>query len=177
LSTQPARSRFEDVSRVFTHELVRNRIGNAFSQESLRYVRLTDLRFWLPPEIDASPVALQIFLEAITYLESCQKRLADHFGIESMKHFELKKKLTSIFRRIAPMGLGTGIVFSCNMRSLRWLVEQRSSGAAEYEMRVVINKMARLAIRKWPMVFQDFSGKDTGDGPEVLEWVPQHHKV
>jgi len=103
LSTQPARSRLRMSVASLTHELVRNRIGNAFSQESLRYVRLTDLRFWLPPEIDASPVALQIFLEAITYLESCQKRLADHFGIESMKHFELKKKLTSIFRRIAPM--------------------------------------------------------------------------
>ncbi|MGH2903148.1 MAG: FAD-dependent thymidylate synthase, partial [Solirubrobacteraceae bacterium] len=28
-------------SRVFTHELVRHRAGSAFSQESLRYVRLT----------------------------------------------------------------------------------------------------------------------------------------
>ena len=39
---------FLDVSRVFTHELVRNRIGNAFSQESLRYVRLDRLRAWFP---------------------------------------------------------------------------------------------------------------------------------
>ncbi|HEY4809596.1 MAG TPA: FAD-dependent thymidylate synthase [Solirubrobacteraceae bacterium] len=30
-------------SRVFTHELVRHRAGSAFSQESLRYVRLTDI--------------------------------------------------------------------------------------------------------------------------------------
>jgi len=30
-----------NVSRVFTHELVRHRAGSAFSQESLRYVRLT----------------------------------------------------------------------------------------------------------------------------------------
>ncbi len=29
-----------NVSRVFTHELVRHRAGSAFSQESLRYVRL-----------------------------------------------------------------------------------------------------------------------------------------
>ena len=34
---------FCDVSRVFTHELVRHRVGTAMSQESLRYVRLTDL--------------------------------------------------------------------------------------------------------------------------------------
>lgn len=42
---------FADVSRVFTHELVRHRVGTAFSQESLRYVRLNDLGLWLPPQI------------------------------------------------------------------------------------------------------------------------------
>ena len=36
---------FEGVSRVFTHELVRNTIGNAFSQESMRYVRLDSIPF------------------------------------------------------------------------------------------------------------------------------------
>ena len=35
---------FCDVSRVFTHELVRHRVGVAISQESLRYVRLTELK-------------------------------------------------------------------------------------------------------------------------------------
>ena len=37
-----------NVSRVFTHELVRHRAGSAFSQESLRYVRLTDIGFRVP---------------------------------------------------------------------------------------------------------------------------------
>jgi thymidylate synthase (FAD) len=39
---------FQDVSRVFTHELVRHRAGVAVSQESLRYVRLTDQGFRIP---------------------------------------------------------------------------------------------------------------------------------
>ena len=34
---------FADVSRVFTHELVRHRAGTATSQESLRFVRLDKL--------------------------------------------------------------------------------------------------------------------------------------
>src|SRR5271170_2255725 len=42
---------FLNVSRVFTHELVRHRVGVAISQESLRYVRPTSLGFWLPPEL------------------------------------------------------------------------------------------------------------------------------
>src|SRR5690606_12400817 len=35
-----------NVSRVLTHELVRHRVGVAISQESLRFVRLTDIPFW-----------------------------------------------------------------------------------------------------------------------------------
>src|SRR5208283_5834058 len=42
---------FLNVSRVFTHELVRHRVGVAISQESLRYVRPTDLGLWLPPDL------------------------------------------------------------------------------------------------------------------------------
>ncbi len=41
-----------EVSRVFTHELVRHRAGSAFSQESLRYVRLTDIGFRVPPALE-----------------------------------------------------------------------------------------------------------------------------
>ena len=41
-----------NVSRVFTHELVRHRAGSAFSQESLRYVRLTEIGFRVPPALE-----------------------------------------------------------------------------------------------------------------------------
>ena len=39
---------FMNVSRIFTHELVRHRVGTAMSQESLRYVRPKELSLWLP---------------------------------------------------------------------------------------------------------------------------------
>ncbi len=42
-----------DVSRrVVTHEWVRHRAGAAYSQESLRYVRLTELGFRVPPGLE-----------------------------------------------------------------------------------------------------------------------------
>ena len=49
---------FRNVSRVFTHELVRHRAGSAFSQESLRYVRLTDIGFRVPAALE--PVREQV---------------------------------------------------------------------------------------------------------------------
>ena len=40
-----------NVSRVCTHEIVRHRVGTAISQESLRYVRPPEIKFWIPDEI------------------------------------------------------------------------------------------------------------------------------
>lgn len=169
---------FENVSRVFTHELVRNRVGNAFSQESLRYVRLSDgINYWLPPEIAEDEWATQFFAEKIEQMSQWQRELADHFKIDEMKSFARKKKLTSAFRRVAPIGLATGIVFTCNMRSLRWLIEQRSADAAEYEMRLVANKVAKIAVERWPKLFQDFINEPVDDTPGVDEWKPTNHKV
>lgn len=41
-----------DCSRVFTHELVRHRVGTAFSQTSGRYVAIDKIDLVLPPELD-----------------------------------------------------------------------------------------------------------------------------
>ena len=166
----------ENVSRVFTHELVRNRAGNAFSQESLRYVRLTDLGFWFPPDLAEDAEVLQRGTDLVERMEEFQRWLAAHYEIESTKDFTRKKKLTSAFRRFAPIGLATGIVLTTNMRSLRWLIEQRTAPGAEIEIRLVFNLIAKIAQERWPMIFQDFSPEDTGDG-EVRAWVPAHRKV
>lgn len=188
---------FEDVSRVFTHELVRNWVGNERSQESLRYVRLTDIRFWIPPEIaetknDPKPIEKfspprssfstsglftphDIFLHVIETCEWAQEALAEYYDIDSIKDFATKKKLTSAFRRVAPLGLATGIVVSFNLRALRWIIEQRTSSAAEEEIRLVFGLVAEDAMRRWPMIFQDFKKIDTGDG--LHEYVPVYSKI
>ena len=51
---------FADVSRVFTHELVRHRVGSAMSQESLRYARLTDINWYAPTVIKEDDEAMKI---------------------------------------------------------------------------------------------------------------------
>lgn len=182
---------FEDVSRVFTHEIVRNWVGNERSQESLRYVRLTDIRFWIPPIIKQENVrscvpALhgrsmgimsppEIFLHVIETCEWAQTALAYCYDIENVKSFERKKKLTSAFRRVAPIGLATGIGMSFNLRALRWIIEQRTDPAAEEEIRLVFGLVAEDCVRRWPMIFQDFEKIDTGDG--LHQWKPKYSKI
>src|SRR3990170_9070183 len=97
---------FADVSRVFTHELVRHRAGVAISQESLRFVRLDDLGQWLPTVIVEDETATEIFVKKFEHLEHLQHVLAEHFHLDDPgTPFHRKKIVTSAMRRIAPEGL------------------------------------------------------------------------
>jgi len=159
---------FWNVSRVFTHELVRHRVGVAMSQESLRYVRLTDLGMWLPTCISENKEAVQLFQETVEYLEEKQRALAELYDIENMKNFKQKKILTSAFRRIAPIGLATAIVWSMNMRAARHIIQMRTSRHAEEEIRLVFNRVAEILKEKNSNMFADFTCEEV-DG--LMEWT------
>jgi thymidylate synthase (FAD) len=160
---------FRNVSRVFTHELVRHRAGSAFSQESLRYVRLTDIGMRIPPALE--PVRQQV-VELVERLEEFQVSAAQELGIDDEGvPFHVKKEVTSALRRLAPIGLSTDIVWTANLRTLRHVIEMRTAAGAEEELRLVFDEVARTMIQEAPNLFQDFARNDAG------EWVPEHRKV
>ena len=160
---------FRNVSRVFTHEIVRHRAGSAFSQESLRYVRLTDIGFRVPPALE--PVREQV-LQIVEQLEEFQVSAAKELGIDSDGvPFHVKKEVTSALRRLAPIGLSTDIVWTANARTLRHVIEMRTSEGAEEELRSVFDVVARIMQAEAPNLFQDFVQQDDGS------WVPEHRKV
>jgi len=149
---------FADVSRVFTHELVRHRMGVAISQESLRFVRLDELGQWVPTVIREDEKAMEIFSRTFEHLEGLQLELAKHFELDTVP-FSLKKVITSAMRRIAPIGLATTIGWSANIRALRWVLEMRTDPAAEEEIRLVFGKVAEIVIKRYPNFFGDFSAE------------------
>ncbi len=151
---------FIDVSRVFTHEIVRHRAGTAFSQESLRYVRLDELSVWLPEVFMEGSQAEQFFSKTVEACEKGYGRLAELFDIKNMKKFDLKKKLTSAFRRIAPIGLATNIVVTCNHRAWRHIIEMRTSPHAEEELQLVIGQVAGILKERFPNIYQDMTESD-----------------
>jgi thymidylate synthase (FAD) len=156
-------------SRVFTHELVRHRAGSAFSQESLRYVRLSDIGFRVPPALE--PVREQV-LAIVEQLEQFQVSAAAELGIDEQGvPFHVKKEVTSALRRLAPIGLSTDIVWTANVRTLRHVIEMRTAPGAEEELRIVFDTIARMMQAEAPGLFQDFA-KD-GEG----SWVPEYRKV
>jgi thymidylate synthase (FAD) len=158
-----------NVSRVFTHELVRHRAGSAFSQESLRYVRLTDIGFRVPDALE--PVREQA-LQIVEKLEEFQREAAEKLGLdEDGVPFHVKKEATSALRRLAPLGLSTDIIWTANVRTLRHVIEMRTAEGAEEELRLVFNEIAQIAQREAPLLFQDFARQDDGS------WAPTYRKV
>lgn len=163
---------FADVSRVFTHELVRHRAGTAYSQESLRFVRLTDLGLWLPPEAKNDPELVEMFEGIFVAMEELQRMLAKKLGLDDEgRQFKEKKVLTSMMRRVAPEGLATSIGASFNFRALRHIIEMRTAEGAEAEIRLVFDKVAEICKSRWKNLFSDFTRNEKG------EWKPEHSKV
>jgi len=156
-------------SRVMTHELVRHRAGSAFSQESLRYVRLADIGFRVPPALEP---ARDRVLAIVEQLEEFQRSAAEELGIDREGvPFHIKKEVTSALRRVAPIGLSTDIIWTANVRTLRHVIEMRTAEGAEEELRLVFDRVAAIMQAEAPGLFQDFARHADG------AWVPQFHKV
>jgi thymidylate synthase (FAD) len=160
---------FRSVSRVFSHELVRHRAGSAFSQESLRYVRLSEVGFRVPPAL--APLRRRV-LAIVEQLEEFQSAAAAELGLdEDGVPFAVKKEITSALRRLAPIGLSTDILWTANVRTLRHVIEMRTAPAAEEELRLVFDQVAEIMRAEAPALFQDFERRDDGS------WVPRWRKV
>lgn len=183
---------FHNVSRVFTHELVRHRVGVAISQESLRFVRLDNFRFWIPEIVKRHPRRedwIKIIVETVEFLENQQRRMSEllafedpekfsqykkEMGYENESNFAVYKKLTSAMRRIAPIGLATSIGWSVNFRTLRHVIEMRTDVAAEEEIRLVFGKVAEKVVKRYPHLFGDYEVREVDGLPH---YITNHRKV
>ena len=158
-----------NVSRIFTHEVVRHRAGSAFSQESLRFVRLDDIPFRIPEVLE--PLRPQI-VSILETLDEFQISAAEHFELdEEGVPFHKKKEITSALRRLAPEGLTTVIFWTANVRTLRHTIQMRTDPGAEEEIRYVFDKIGKIMLQEAPLLFGDF--EVTGEGA----WTTEYKKV
>lgn len=151
----------ENVTRVFTHEVVRHRLCN-FSQESLRFVRPTSLDAYFPDiyydHLDESEAArIKVaFVDAFEKLEAFQRVLIRICGMDKEGlPFGIKKLLQSANRRLMPIGMSTGIIVTSNHRNWRHLIEMRTADFAEEEIKIVFGQIARDLKNMFPSIYQD----------------------
>lgn len=160
-----------ELSRVATHELVRHRAGTAYAQSSDRYIRCDDIPMYAPDIIKDNEDAYRVYQDAVLNIEKSIKELETIYDIDNIKDFDTKKILTSAFRRIAPTGKMCKMVFTANHRTLRHVIELRTSKHAEIEIRVVFDMIAKLLKERYPNIYQDMSCNEDG------EWTFENHKI
>lgn len=158
----------ENISRVFTGEMNRHR-GTAISEGSMRYIRYEDIPFWIPtslqPAEDDTPelarkkeLSRKIMQNVFSMVEANYKELVEIWKDELSdgSKFKYKKQITSMMRRIIPMGIATGGVWSGNLRALRHIFNLRCSAAAEEEILLVATSMLTIMKDQEPTIFGDF---------------------
>jgi thymidylate synthase (FAD) len=145
-------------SRVFTHELVRHRVGTAFSQTSGRYVSIDDLDLVLPPELSGDPDVESLRRTTVDCLQALRAKL-----VRDDMPFDDKKRLTSAIRRLAPNGQANEIAWSCNIRQLRHMLVMRTSRHAEWEIRQVFSDVWNLVSERWPIALHGLAMSDSGE--------------
>ena len=157
-----------DVSRVATHEIVRHRAGSAFSQESLRFVRLQDMGFRIPESMEKMRPRIIAILET---LEEFQIAASEEFDLDNKEiPFHHKKEITSAMRRLAPEGLSTVLFWTANVRTLRHTIQARTDPGAEEELRTVFNMIGNIMVQEAPLLFGDFTVVDGA-------WTTEYRKV
>lgn len=175
---------FENVTRVFTAEMNRHRAGVAISEGSMRFIRFEqEIPYWLPTSLritgDESP-ALQdrklksqkVFEEVFHFAEEMYRELLDIWNMDADDlDFNYKKKVTSCLRRIVPIGVSTGGLWTMNVRALRHIITMRASAAAEEEILLVFSTVAKLMSSRYPLLFGDFIQTEGG------YWIPKFRKV
>lgn len=152
------------VSRSLTHELVRHRVGVAFSQLSQRYVDHSEARVVIPPTLlrPGREFDLAVWIEDADAQRAryvSQKESAIRSGLDRKDaHGEARSVLTEATE--------TRLVATFNARAFRHFLARRGSLAAEPEIRRLAVAMNAKARKRWPLILSDVEEcNDPAKGP------------
>ena len=164
------------VSRAFTHQLVRHRVGFAFSQLSQQYHDESEARFIRPAWLEKAPEAATAWDKAIREASSAYNKILKSLEIadeamSSKQKKETMRALRSAARSVLPNATETAVVVTANARALRHFFKLRGGIVGDAEMRCVAAALFDLIRPEAPALFSDFSVEDQPDG---LPLVIQH---
>ena len=144
---------FNNVSRGFTHELVRHRLAS-FTQESTRYVDESDFRVVIPPTKDGDVKIVELELPNQQKIELS---FNDWVNLNEQMYRGLRKAdwVPEDARQILPIGIKSQIVVTANFREWRHIFKLRASSRAHWEIRRVMTNLLEDVKGKVPIIFDD----------------------
>lgn len=156
----------EGVSRSLTHQLVRHRLAS-YSQQSQRYVKLSQFQYIVPPEIKKDEEAKKIYIEAMENSQEAYNKLADilknNYIKNGMNSPAAEKKAIEDARYVFPNACETKIMLTMNARSLVNFFKHRCCNRAQWEIRALANEMLKQLKEVAPVLFK-YSGPSCLNG-------------
>lgn len=128
------------ISRAASHQLVRHRIAS-YSQESQRYVDMSNPEWVIPAEIAANPEAMAVWEASLEQIKTAYRQLRD---------LEIKKEDA---RFLLPNAAATRIIVTMNFRELLHVFRLRISPHAQWEIRALCVQMLEQLVPYAPNVF------------------------
>ena len=145
---------FNNLSRGFTHELVRHRLA-AFTQESTRYVDESDFLVVIPPGKDPDEKLVSLSLGDG---KEIKVSFQDWMNLNEQMYRGLRKAgwVAQDARQTLPIGIKAQIVITANFREWRHIFKLRCSPDAHWEIRQTMVDLLDDLQERIPIVFGDF---------------------
>ncbi len=128
------------VSRAFSHQFVRHRVGISFEQQSQRYVRFKsgDIEYVTPPSIKKDPARLTVYMSVL-------ERIAEGY------EFLIQSGVPAEDARfLLPNAATTNLKVSVNLAEMLHIGDLRLCTRAQWEIRFVVAKMRAEIMRAVP---------------------------
>jgi thymidylate synthase (FAD) len=144
------------ISRSCSHQLVRHRIAS-YSQESQRYVDMSDPEWVIPEDVAADPEALVTWNTSLEQIQEAYRRL---------RQTGIKKEDA---RFLLPNAAATRLIMTANYRELLHLFRIRISPHAQWEICQVAIRMLEEICLYAPSVFGAIRQQLRQDYPAFFE--------
>ena len=128
----------QDVTRSFTHQLVRHRVGFSFAQQSLRVFPAESFKYFIPDKLEKEKFQLAIYDATMSQTQENYNLMLEH-GVNVQDA-----------RGVLPMNICTNIIVGANLRSLSNLMETRLCVRAQGEFQMAAMLMRNLVVDVHP---------------------------
>jgi len=146
---------FNNVSRGFTHELVRHRVAS-FTQESTRYVDESDFKVVISPDKNEDEKLVDLELPNN---EKIKVSFSDWIKLNEQMYRGLRMAdwVPEDARQILPIGIKSQIVVTANFREWKHIFKLRTNPRAHWEIRRVMTNLLKEVKEKVPVVFDNIN--------------------
>ncbi|MGD0867264.1 MAG: FAD-dependent thymidylate synthase [Rhizomicrobium sp.] len=168
----------DGVSRAFTHQMVRHRIGFSFSQLSQQYHDESEVSFVEPPGLVRSLEALTAWHEATEAARKAYAIIKAKFPEDPVlsSERETNRRVRSASRSVLPNAAISTIVVTANARAIRHFLRLRGANEGDSEMRAVSTLFYEMLKIEAPGLVADFECRPGNDGSPIIVVCPLKHE-